>query len=137
MPVFDPEVFLNNPDVVFIGSRAWGFSTEESDWDYVVKRPLFNELQRVLVNAGIKMELSSSNNAYNEEESGFYVNWEGRKYNFIPAQDEDEFRCWLWAGDIMKDLPRSLFRLFRENKSRRVRFFRAMYSAFKTIWPPE
>lgn len=117
------------------GSRRFGVSTEDSDWDYVV---LFYDFRKCLKKKGIELQFNNPNiepnipyflktdiDTYGKEKyfRSYRINYKEKAYNILMVWNKVEFKVWEIATRIFtSQLLSPLYRI--ENKKKRVKLFR-------------
>ena len=92
-----------------VGSRAWGGSTSESDYDYVISKPQLNNLKDFLKRFYI---ILSEGDSYMDNASMYFEvqdNCNSVKVNII-ALSERICKCWEEASKMMHAAPDSILK---------------------------
>ena len=96
------EIIKNEYNGVFFGSRAWGGSREDSDYDYVMPLCTAMELKAFIIKHSKTCQISD--NPYYV--SGYYIKdiVTGKVVNITGCKTEDFF-AWKAASKMMEQAP--------------------------------
>ena len=96
------EIIKNECKGVFFGSRAWGGSREDSDYDYVMPLCIAMELREFISKHSKTCQISD--NSYYV--SGYYIKdiVTGNVINITGCKTKD-FHAWKAASKMMKEAP--------------------------------
>ena len=92
----DETDIFDEPDFFLTGSRAWGMEHEDSDYDYICNKAMFEKTIKRLEHHKLKY-------VKHDYFSSLYTTGQDGLFNII-ALDPHEYDCWVFATRALKGM---------------------------------